>query len=245
MNKNKKIIISILLILLFAGASTIYYFSSKSNSEAICKNVIFNISYTTEKPMITEADIYNYLKIKERKKYFLNKQLNKIEIKKIESELKKMPEIKTADIYFNISNNIVFEIQLRTPILRVVNPSGKDYYLCDDLKKINISRHFSPYITPVSGYVNAKIDKKLYTLVRFVNNNSFWNDQIQQYFVSENADISFIPTTGVHEVILGSTDNLKEKFKKLEIFYQKGLNKVGWEKYKTINLKFKGQVICK
>ncbi|NUM32225.1 MAG: hypothetical protein HUU47_07875 [Bacteroidetes bacterium] len=241
----RKIAGFVFVFLIVIGAVTVYYFSSKNDSKALCRDVIIKIKYKTEKPLINETDIYRFLKIADKKKHFINKPTNKIEIKKIEYTLRKTPQIKSADVYINISKELVLEIEQRTPLLRILTTQGNGYFLCDDLKKIPLSSHYSPYITPVSGNVNAKMDKKLYALAVYVNNNSFWKDQIQQYFVSENDDISFIPTTGAHEVIIGDTNNLDEKFKKLETFYQNGLNKIGWEKYKTINLKFKGQVICK
>ena len=37
---------------------------------------------------------------------------------------------------------------------------------------------------------------------------------------------------------------LEDKFKRLELFYRYGLKKVGWDKYKTVNLSFKGQIVC-
>ena len=245
MHNKRKIIVIILVLLIVFGAGTLYYFSTKTNNKAVCNDVEIKINHKTQKTLINEIDIYSFLKINERKRYFLGKPLNKIDIKEIEYKLRKKPEIKNADVYFNISNQLVIEIEQRNPILRVINNEGKEYYICDDFTKINVSKHFSPYISPVSGNVNAKMDKIMYSLVMYVNNNSFWKDQIQQYFVNENYDISFIPTTGAHEVILGDIGNLDEKFKKLETFYLKGLKKTGWEKYKTINLKFKGQVICK
>jgi cell division protein FtsQ len=37
---------------------------------------------------------------------------------------------------------------------------------------------------------------------------------------------------------------LENKFKKLKAIYTEVLPKVGFEQYKTINLKYKGQVVC-
>ena len=39
-------------------------------------------------------------------------------------------------------------------------------------------------------------------------------------------------------------DNMEEKFHKLEIFYAEGLSYTGWDKYETIKLDYKGQIVC-
>jgi cell division protein FtsQ len=44
--------------------------------------------------------------------------------------------------------------------------------------------------------------------------------------------------------VFGDISNCEEKFQNLESLYINGLNAVGWNKYETINLKYKGQVIC-
>jgi cell division protein FtsQ len=44
--------------------------------------------------------------------------------------------------------------------------------------------------------------------------------------------------------LLGDAHDLDEKFRKLFAFYRYGLNKIGWNKYSIINIKFKNQVIC-
>jgi cell division protein FtsQ len=43
--------------------------------------------------------------------------------------------------------------------------------------------------------------------------------------------------------LLGNADSLDVKFKNLLGFYKQALPKMGWEAYKTINIKYTNQVI--
>jgi cell division protein FtsQ len=74
--------------------------------------------------------------------------------------------------------------------------------------------------------------------------NSFWNAQIEQINVLKDNDIELIPRVGDHIIYLGKIDNFEEKLKRLMIFYKDGLNKIGWNKYKRINLEYDNQIIC-
>jgi len=234
------LVVSIPLIIV-----VVYFFSTRAKGNEICKDVEVKINYKTEKPLLTEQDVYKYLNHPEGKNAFIGKTKGSLKMNEMETDLLKKSTIKKADVYLGMSGDMKIEITQRHPILRVT-PNGKvGYYLCDDRSKIPLSPNFTPDLIPVTGFVNAKIDKSLYSLIGFVNNNTFWKEQIQQFFVSENQDISFIPFTGAHEVIIGDTLDLDHKFKKLEIFYKKGLSKLGWDKYKSVNIKYKGQVICK
>jgi cell division protein FtsQ len=44
--------------------------------------------------------------------------------------------------------------------------------------------------------------------------------------------------------MFGKAENIAGKFKKLEVFYHEGISNAGWEKYDTINLMFKNQLVC-
>jgi cell division protein FtsQ len=45
--------------------------------------------------------------------------------------------------------------------------------------------------------------------------------------------------------VFGDAKDFEEKFEKLKTFYTEGLNKTdGWNKYSTINIKYKNQVVC-
>jgi cell division protein FtsQ len=49
---------------------------------------------------------------------------------------------------------------------------------------------------------------------------------------------------GPSTVVVGSIDNLDEKFRKLWIMYKKALPYGGWDKYSKIDLQYKNQVVC-
>ena len=53
-----------------------------------------------------------------------------------------------------------------------------------------------------------------------------------------------MPKIGDQVIILGDGENINKKFKKLEIFYKKAMPKEGWNSYKSINLKYKNQVVA-
>jgi hypothetical protein len=55
-------------------------------------------------------------------------------------------------------------------------------------------------------------------------------------------DIIMIPKIGREQLIVGDARNLDEKFEKLKIFYQDVLPRLGWNRYKTLNLKYTAQI---
>ena len=78
----------------------------------------------------------------------------------------------------------------------------------------------------------------------FITHDKFLKAQIDQVYVTEGGEFELIPRIGNHVILLGKAVDLDDKFRKLYAFYKLGLNKIGWNKYNIINIKYKNQVVC-
>ena len=104
---------------------------------------------------------------------------------------------------------------------------------------------FAAYVPLATGNISEEYAKnQLFDFAQFLQKNKFWDSQIEQIHVNSKLDIELVPRVGNHYIILGKIEDYKENLTKLKLFYDKGLNKVGWNKYSVINLKFKDQVVC-
>ena len=77
-----------------------------------------------------------------------------------------------------------------------------------------------------------------------MQNNPFWDAQIEQIHVLPGKDIELVPRVGDHIVYLGKLEHFEDKLDRLKTFYGKALNEVGWNKYSRISLEFSNQIIC-
>ena len=57
--------------------------------------------------------------------------------------------------------------------------------------------------------------------------------------------LAIIPRSVNATVDLGTTENLERKLATLRRFYDKGLSRIGWDKYSKISLRYDGQVVCR
>lgn len=60
----------------------------------------------------------------------------------------------------------------------------------------------------------------LYKFALFLQENEFWNDQIEQIYVYPDNDIELIPRVGNHRIMLGTLDEFEEKLANLKLFYE-------------------------
>ena len=116
-----------------------------------------------------------------------------------------------------------------------------------------VSKNFSSRVLVATGNINFDLKKdiqhneqynELKKIALQIHQHDFWKAQIEQIFVEASGEFTLIPRVGGHQILFGNCIDMDVKFKKLFAFYKNGLNKVGWDKYKIINLKFKDQIVC-
>ena len=104
---------------------------------------------------------------------------------------------------------------------------------------------YASHTLVLSGHVN-KLDSlnEVVEFARFINDNPFWNAQIEQIYVEQNGEFSLAPRVGDQIVYLGSLENYSTKMRNLYALYTDGLHPREWNNYKEISLKYEGQIIC-
>lgn len=256
MRKVKNIIIGILLI---SYLVVVLGLIDDKSQNLPCKVIRVNILDSLEQGFVTEEDILSVIQNRQTK--ILGYPLGGINTDKMENLLNAFPSIKSAEIYKTIDGALNIDVVQRKPVLRIFNQKKQNYYIDSEGAIIPLSDKFTSHVLVANGFINEPFKHEtatniketgeqgtimeLFQLAEFISNHEFWNAQIQQIYVDKNGEFELIPRVGAHIIYFGEFDGYKEKFNKLYAIYEKGFNREGWNKYKTINLKYKGQVVCK
>lgn len=90
---------------------------------------------------------------------------------------------------------------------------------------------------------------KLLTFVETVEDDDFWRSEVVQIAAhttpSGALEVELTPRSGRYTILFGRLDDVEGKFDKLLRFYRSGLASVGWSEYRTIDIRYKDQVVCK
>ncbi|MBK6621577.1 MAG: hypothetical protein IPH04_13540 [Saprospirales bacterium] len=180
-------------------------------------------------------------------------QIGLLNIERLERVLEEDPFIFSADVFINAKNKIHIKIRQREPVLRIIDDNGLHYYIDIDGNKMPLSKHFSARVMVATGslppHVPGFLDRKkhllkdVFLLSRYIEEDRFLRTLIEQIYVS-NGKILLAPKIGSHKIILGSMDGIEEKFKRLRLFYDEVTPYEGWRRYRTVNLSYKGQIVC-
>lgn len=236
---KKTIAISVAVLLgcyiLFA---TIYFGSCEK--ESVCQDVHVNISddkYTG----ITAEEIHKLLK--DKKLHPLKKAMNTVDCSLIEQALNKLSVIADCQCYKTHKETVGIDIKCKKPIMQIFCNNGEQY-LIDKNGDIIEGVHSALYLPVASGNIDRNMAKEeLLTLALFLQETRFWSEQIEQIHFTQKKEIILVPRVGNHTIELGNIKNIEGKLEKLRAFYEKGLNKIGWNKYSKLNIEFDNKVI--
>jgi cell division protein FtsQ len=235
---NWILILAVLGLLIFLAMK----FARQQSAEK-CGEIVVEIEQVNGIEYIDKEEVKKY--IIDNNDPIIGKILETIDLDSIEKSLAAFPFVRQAEVYTDLDSRLHVQIEQMIPILRVHPDNLSPYYISKEGKKTPLSKLYTPHVIVATGDIDEAMDRKLYTLMRYVNDSKVWNAQIEQIFVSRDQDIILIPKLGKFSVILGDVDQLESKFTKLETFFSQGLNKTGWDKYKSLNLKFNELIICK
>lgn len=170
--------------------------------------------------------------------------MDNISLARMESCLVASPHIAEALCYQTVDGKVAINITPLRPILHVINNEGQDFYIADNATTMPRADHTADLIV-LTGNVPRKTAAKLYTELGLrLTDDPYWNREVAEIHVTQRGELQLMPRQGHHTIILGDTSALDDKLRRLRLFYEEGLNKVGWNRYKTISLKFDNQIVC-
>jgi len=239
----KKILLFISAFLLTGYiAFAVIFMNPKASTDKECTKLYIEVVQSSEVSYLNEALVESLLQ--RAKLYPVGKRMSEISMESIEKTLESNKLIKSAEAFKTIDGTVKIKVFQRTPILRIMTGS-ESYFIDNEGEKMPIPSDFTAYLPLATGRITEGYAKsQLYNFALFLQKDKFWNSQIEQIHIEANLDVELIPRVGNHSIILGKMEDYKENLDKLKLFYNKGLNKVGWNRYSIINLKYKNQVVC-
>lgn len=238
-----KIVIKIILL---TGVLAYFVFAisslSRDEDQRICSGVEILLKDSTNNDYVNTRFIKDLLE--QAKTPIKGVALKNINIKNIEDHLKKSPYIDSVICYYTPDNLMCIRISTRMPVIHVMPENGESYYM--DINGNTMPTNvFLLDVCLATGNISKKYAKeKLLDLATFINNQTPWDKEIQQIHVRNEKHIELITLTGDHTIILGEPIDIADKMERLSVFYKEGLDKAGWNKYRTINLNYADQVVC-
>lgn len=249
--EKKKIKKIILGSALFIAISVITVFAVGYANNLSLKGVVVHLNDDDFHNFLQKKDIENAL-IEDRNLSLSELNRGNIDLAAMERIIKANPWVKAADVYISNDHLLQVKVEQRIPIARLFTQKGASYYIDEHLQ---IMPPAVGYSYPAVVFTNVKDIKNNHDsssqqqsiayLASFILNDTFWRHQITQVdVVNENQFVCYT-LVGDQKIIIGDTSRLYDKFDNLFIFYKQVSNKLGWDKYTELDLRFGQQVVAR
>lgn len=240
-----KRILYILSVLVLAGYVVYSAVAMTNRHEDVrcCQGVNLHIVDSLNFDLIDESMVMSLLQ--EHMLDPVGLPLDEIDAEAIESLLITHPLVGSVQCYKTGGDMLRINLSSKVPLVRVMNNRGQDFYV--DSRGEILTQHTLAVQLPVAtGYIDRRYaQNELLEVVRAIDRSDFWKAQVEQIDVGRDGEISMVPRVGDHLLILGTADNVENKLERLMNFYEKGLDNIGWNKYRSISVAYENQVVCK
>ena len=263
MKKAKRILLIMTIILVLGGLIGLIIAVSAVHKQTMCKELSINIRYNDADNFISEREVRL---LAEKTCQFQNQPIDKIDIPTLKKAIEKHPYASHVDVKTSIDGILRISLEQRVALVRVFNQDGNSFYIDKEGVLLPVLNGTASRLITANGFIAQQYTEenrfklvdpstdsvqlasnplfKIYKLALFINKNDFLKAFVEEIFINQRNEIEIIPKVGDQVIQFGDIDRMDEKFMYLKAFYHSNTTKGGWNKYATISLKYKNQIVC-
>ena len=217
----------------------LYGFSNKRNEEKSIQNIVVQFEAGSNdflsQSMVNKLLIQNNTSVQ-------NQAKSVIDLYQLENKVLSNPYVEEATLFITVDGILNSTIKQRTPIARVLT-SGASYYLDLQGVKVPLSKKYSARVPLVTGVKHDKDLTEIYQLLKLIIADDFLKKEIVGIHKTDSDEYIFAVRSGDYKVEFGRYQQVENKFRKLKAFYNKTFLDKTINNYKTINIKYRNQVV--
>ena len=221
----------------------------KSKNSKVCKGINVEINGPGNNFFVDSKEV---IKIISATGSIKGESLTSINLRMLESRLKRDQWIADAQLFFDTDEMLQVVVEEKEPVARIFTANGSSFYIDTACNHLPLSDKLSARVPMFTNFPTDRINlskpdsllmSSVKELAMFIQADEFWKAQVAQVDITPEG-LVMIPTVGNQLVMLGRGEDYKEKFDRLFSFYKQVWTKVGLESYAQIDVQYKGQVVA-
>lgn len=245
----RKILFISVWLLIGGGMISLLLAAINKKNKGVCSNYVISFRSNEKNSFINSNDVEKLLftaangNLKGR----LTSSLN---LHELEQALENNSWIDQAELYFDNQNVLHVKVSEKKPVARIFTISDQSFYLDSMGREIPLSLQTAPKLTVFTGFPASKkgvndsaLLNNVKIIANYISNDAFWKAEVAQIDITADQKFEMVPVVGNHLVRLGDAQDIDKKFRRLFIFYQQVLSKTSFDRYKIIDVQYKGQVV--
>lgn len=234
-----------------------YFCGVRQRSNLKCTGLNVTIIDSTVNRFVTAEEVKKTLE----KQYgeYIGVQIDSIDLMKIEETIDRKSAVKKSEVYTTMDGKLNIRITQRKPMIRF-QTADRGFYADEDGILLPLQSTYTSHVHIVDGNIPLKGNsgykgvpeteeerlwlQRISDLVKYIDKGA-WEGKIVQIHVDKKGDIILVPREGQVRFMLGQPVKLEEKFKKMEYYYRNIIPEKGENHYTWVDLKNKGQIVCR
>jgi cell division protein FtsQ len=221
-----------------------------------CKNLTVKVDQESGIQFVNQLDVEQLL-TEQGSDPIRGSRLSDLELKKLESRVKKNKLIRNCQAYRDLEGNLVVVVEQQRPLARWIATSAEGewrqstgFYINEEGDFLPLTDRYSARTLLVSGrffqqrnHLRTPAGRPVLELIKYLCADEFWKAQIIHIQVAGDGEVELLTALGDQRIELGPAENFEPKLNKLRIFYEKVLAS-DWSRYSRISVKFQDQIVC-
>lgn len=259
MNKTvRHILYTVLATVLLGCIVAAYIAGQQSRRPIVCKGIRIEVLDSTVNSFVTVSDVRLYLD--KSCGTLIGQPIDSIDLVKVEKVVDSRSAVLKSQAYVTRDSMLNVTVTQRKPVVRFQKKDG-GFYADAEGYIFPLQSSYASHVQVIDGSIPLAANsgykgdienpsekawfKQIMSVVNYMEENRVWKGKIVQVHVQENGELILIPREGNERFLFGQPTSLEEKFRKMERYYTTIIPEKGSDKYKTVDVRFANQIVCK
>lgn len=235
-----------------------YIAGQEARKPLVCKGIRVEVLDSAVNSFVTTADVKKY--IDRSCGTLIGQPLDSIDLEKVEKAVDSRSAVLKSEAYVTRDSMLNVTVTQRKPVVRFQKSDG-GFYADAEGYIFPLQSSYSSHVQIIdgaiplaanSGYKGEIEDPEerawfmsVMNVVNFMEGSRTWKGKIVQIHVDRNGELTLVPREGNEKFMFGQPHSVAEKFRKMEKYYTTIIPEKGEKKYKTVDVRFDKQIVCK
>lgn len=216
--------------------------SSSASSDRLCEGVLITVHDTADIHFVTPHELsaeLGDLPLTAR-----STRLADIDVDSLERMLDLFDKIEKVNVDILTNGKLLIDVWPMRPVARIFDSAGLSYYINRAGKRIAAEPGYFLDVPVIRGDFSAEFPAtSLLPLLDYLATDPDWAEAISMIDARSPSDIILVPVIRGHVINIGDTTDFADKFRRLRLMYAKVMSAKGWDFYKELSVKWRGQVV--
>ena len=236
---SKKVLNNLVFLFILCLFNSMFFFESRviQINQIEIKYINDNKKYVSEADLMIQID-----------KFFNSSSLNDINTRLLEDSINALTNIKNAEVYLSLNNNLTVLIQQETPFIGIKN-SGKSRFFTKDSVELSLVETEKPKVLFFDDEIREIPWQEAIFFSSFLYENEFLNNIIDEVSYDEKSNYILKSCSLDFNINIGNLKKLEEKVSRIKLFFKgvyldKRLMENNKLAIKELNVAYDNQIVC-